>query len=122
MAVTVSLSTRLPPDVRERLVAAAAAGGVPPGTLARDLITAGLDGAAPGRAGAGDVVREVECVFAHFGPEAGLRKEICLALARTVEQGGTAGIAAGKELVIDMSIAERMFEDEDEPEDDPRED
>jgi hypothetical protein len=113
MSVTVSLSTRLPPDVRERLLAAAEDRGVPPGTLARDLITAGLDGAAPDRAGAGDVVNEVECRFAHFGPEAGLRREVCLQLARTAEQGGTAGIAAGKELLIEVSIAERMFEDED---------
>jgi hypothetical protein len=114
----VSLSTRVPPDLRERLLAAADDRGVPLSALARDLIAAGLDGGSPERAGDGDVVREVGCRFAHFGPEAGLRREICMALARTAEAGGTAGIAAGRELLVAIAIAENLFEDEEDCEED----
>src|SRR6266581_138093 len=114
MTVTVCLSTRVPPGLRDRLLAVAEDRGVPLSTLARDLIAAGMDGGAPDRAGAGDLVNEVECLFSRFGPEAGLRREVCLALARTAEAGGTAGIAAGKELLIEVSVAGRLFEDEDE--------
>jgi hypothetical protein len=110
--VSVSLSTRVAPDVRERLVAEAAARGVDLSALTRELVLAGLAGGGPAR-GDGAVVLEVECVFAHLPPEAGLRREICLSLARTVEGGGSAGIAAGRELLIEVSTAQRLFEPED---------
>ena len=46
-------------------------------------------------------------------PEAGLRREICLSLARTVEQGGSASIAAGKALLDEVRVTQRLFEPED---------
>ena len=52
--------------------------------------------------------------------EAGLAREICLALARTVEAGGSAGISAGKALLEETDRAVRLYvpyEDEDEDED-----
>ena len=64
----------------------------------------------------GAVVNEIECLFSQWGPEAGIRREIALALAREVERGGTAGIAAGKELLMQVHVAENLFvpeEDED---------
>ena len=72
---------------------------------------------APGP-GAGAVQNEVECAFAHLPPDSSLEKEICLALARTVELGGTPGIAAGKELLTEIRYATfRYAPDEDEDED-----
>jgi hypothetical protein len=73
---------------------------------------------APGP-GAGAVRNEVECAFAHLPPESSL-EEICLALARTVELGGTPGIAAGKELLSEIRYAVLRYtpEDEDEDQDD----
>jgi len=56
-------------------------------------------------------------VFAHLPDEASLEKEICLALARTVELGGTPGIAAGKELLSEIRYATlhyAAYDDEDE--------
>jgi len=110
--VSVSLSTRVAPDLRDRLVAEARARRVALSTLARDLLAAGVDGPA---AGGGDdaVQNEVRCIFAHLPPEAGLRREICLSLARTVEQGGTAGVTAGRELLIEVNTAQRLYEPED---------
>ncbi len=110
--VSVSLSTRVAPDLRDRLVAEASARRLPLSTLARDLLMAGLNGGTAAQ-GDGAVVLEVECIFAHLPPEAGLRREICLSLARTVEAGGSAGIAAGRELLIEVSTAQRLFEPED---------
>jgi hypothetical protein len=110
--VSVSLSTRVAPDLRDRLVAEASARRLPLSTLARDLLVAGLNG---GASPAGDdaVQNEVRCIFAHLPPEAGLRREICLSLARTVESGGSAGIAAGRELLIEVSTVQRLYEPED---------
>jgi hypothetical protein len=79
-----------------------------------------LSGAAPepGRPGAGDVQREVECVFERLPLDAGLEREICMALARTAEQGGTAGVTAGKELLTEVRHARQRYgpdwDDEDE--------
>jgi hypothetical protein len=112
MATSVSLSTRVSPELRQQLVAEARARRVPLGTLARDLLAAGLDTSSPG--GGDDAVQnEVRCIFAHLPPEAGLRREICLSLARTVEQGGSASIAAGKALLDEVRVTQRLFEPED---------
>jgi hypothetical protein len=100
MAQTVSLSTRVPVEVRDRLAAEAAGRGVPLATYTRMLLSG-----APGHAkdastsGEGSVVDEVDRVFGELPPDAGLRWEICLALARTVQAGGSAGISAGRELL-----------------------
>jgi hypothetical protein len=80
--------------------------------LARDLLAAGLDGAGPGD-GSDTVQNEVRCIFAHLPPEAGLRREICLVLARTVESGGTAGISAARALLDEVRVTQRLFEPED---------
>ncbi|HEY3036900.1 MAG TPA: hypothetical protein VGJ54_19860, partial [Streptosporangiaceae bacterium] len=116
MSVTVSLSTRVSQDLRERLITEARGRGVPLSTLARDLLAAGLNGGAPnGRDGA--VVNEVQCVFHGLPMEAGLRREVALALARTVEAGGSAGIAAGRELLDMVGVVVRLYEPEDWDED-----
>jgi hypothetical protein len=110
MAVTVSLSTRVAPEVRDRLAAAAAERGMPLATYTRTL----LSGVVPEDASpAGDVANEVACIFAHLPPDAGLRREICMCLARTAEQGGTAGIAAGKALLDEVRVTRLLFEPED---------
>ena len=90
MAQTVSLSTRVPPEVRDRLAAEATGRGVPLATYTRTL----LSGATPKDASNGDgsVVEEVNRVFGELPPDAALRWEICLALARTVQAGGSAGM------------------------------
>lgn len=118
MAPTVSLSARVSPQVRARLAAEAQAQGVALATYAAQLLS-GPAVNAPGP-GAGAVVNEVECAFAHLPPESGLAREICMALARTVELGGTAGIAAGKELLSEIRYAQLRYApewDEDEDED-----
>ncbi len=115
-APTVSLSARVSPEVRARLAADARAQGVALATYAARLLSGPVPDA-PGP-GAGAVQNEVECAFAHLSPDASLEKEICLALARTVELGGTAGIAAGKELLTEIRYAAfRYAPDEDEDED-----
>ena len=112
MATSVSLSTRVSPELRQQLLAEARARRVALGTLARDLLAAGLAGEAA--TSPDDTVQnEVRCIFAHLPPEAGLRREICLSLARTVEQGGTAGVTAGRELLIEVNTAQRLYEPED---------
>jgi hypothetical protein len=115
MAPTVSLSTRVPPEVRDRLAAEAQARGVPLATYTRTILTGSVPGDSPVT---GEVTNEVECVFSRLPlPEAGLERAVCLALARTVELGGTAGIAAGKELLISVRHAESFYQLEDEDED-----
>jgi len=61
-------------------------------------------------------------VFAHFPPDAGVRREICLCLARTAEGGGSAGVTAGRELLVEISIAQRLFEKDDDEQDDDEQD
>jgi hypothetical protein len=117
MSQTVSLSTRVSPQVRDRLAAEAAERGVPLATYTRGLLSVPSPGLDASAAGDGEVVNEVRCVFAHLPMEAGLRREICLSLARTVEQGGGAGIAAGRELLIEIGTSQRLFEPEDWDED-----
>lgn len=111
MAVSVSLSARVSPQVRDRLSAEAQARGVPLATYAAALLSGAAPDPAPdpSRPGEGDVQREVECVFERLPLDAGLEREICMALARTVEDGGTAGIAAGKELVIEVRMAQQRY-------------
>jgi hypothetical protein len=115
MSPTVSLSTRVSPEVRDRLSAAAAERGLALATYTKQLLTSAE---VPARED-GDVVNEVECVFSQLSDEAGLERAVCLALARTAELGGTAGIAAGKELLIEVRHAQYRYqpEDEDEEED-----
>jgi hypothetical protein len=104
---TVSLSTRVTPQVRDRLAAEAAARGVPLATYTRELLSG------PPRPHDGDfpdpVQNEVACIFTELPPETGLAREICLALARTVESGGTAGISAGKALLEETERVQRMY-------------
>ena len=104
---TVSLSTRVTPQVRDRLAAEALARGVPLATYTRDLLSA------PSRPASGEVPdpvqNEVACIFTGMPPETGLAREICLALARTVESGGTAGISAGKALLEETERVQRMY-------------
>ncbi len=116
MSLTVSLSVRVSPQVRDRLTAEAQDRGLPLGTYARDLLSGAAALEAP--PGDGAVANEVACVFAHLGPEAGLRREVCMALARTVEQGGTAGIAAGRALIDEVRVTQMLYRPEPEDLDD----
>jgi hypothetical protein len=118
MGPSVSLSTRVPRDLHERLSAEARARRVPVGTLARDLLAASVDTPPAGGTDPDAVQNEVRCLFTGMPPEAGLAREVCLALARTVEAGGTAGISAGKALLEETDRALRLYacepdEDED---------
>jgi hypothetical protein len=116
MSQTVSLSTRVSPQVRDRLAAAAAERGVPLATYTRGLLSVppGLDASA---AGDGEVVNEVDCLFHDLPPEAGIHRAVCRALARTVQGGGAAGVSAGKELLDLAGFVRRRFEPEDWDED-----
>jgi hypothetical protein len=119
MAPSVSLSTRVSPDLRQRLVAAAQARGVTLARLTADLLATGVDDGAVSP-GDGGVLNEIDCLFYGLPPEAGLHREICRSLARTVESGGGGQVAAAKELLDLASWAQRRFEheDDDDPEDD----
>ena len=109
MAVSVSLSTRVSPELRQRLVSEARRRGLPLATLARDLLGAALDGEAFRAPHDGALVNEVECVFHDLPPDAGVRREVCIALARTAEAGGAAGVTAGKELVGMIDYVQRLY-------------
>jgi hypothetical protein len=115
MTTSVSLSTRVSPELRERLLAVARARKVPLSTLARDLLAAGANGKEP--SGDGGLVNEVECVFTHLPMDAGVYREVCLALARTAEGGGSAGVTAGRELLETVAVAQRLFVPEEDEED-----
>jgi hypothetical protein len=113
VAPSISLSTRVPRDLHERLAAEARARRVPVGTLARDLLAAGVNG--EGRPpGEGGVVNEIDCLFHGLPPEAGLHREVCRSLALTVQSGGGGQVAAAKELLDLAGWAQRRFEPEDE--------
>lgn len=117
MVQTVSLSTRVTPQVRERLAAEASARGVALATYTRELLSVPAN---PGRGHApGDdaVQNEVRCLFTHLPDDAGLAREVCLALARTVEMGGTAGISAAKALLEETDRARMRYAFEDDAED-----
>jgi hypothetical protein len=63
-------------------------------------------------------MNEIECVFTGLPIESGIYKQICLALARTVESGGTAGVTAGRELLETVRVVERLFVPEDDEDED----
>jgi hypothetical protein len=118
MAPTVSLSARVSPAVRARLAADARAQGIALATYASRLLSGPvIDAPGPG---AGAVQNEVDCIFTHLPLEASLEREVCMALARTVEAGGTPGISAGKELLSEIRYVQLRYapeEDEDDDED-----
>jgi hypothetical protein len=119
MAVTVSISTRIPPQVRDQLAAEARERGLPLATYTRTVLESAAVGAGPAvlEPPDGPVQNEVRCVFEGLPMEAGVHREVCLSLARTVENGGAAGVTAGKELLEVTEWARRRYEYEDEDED-----
>ena len=82
------------------------------GTFTRDLLAAGVNGDRPGP-DVGEVQNEVDCLFTGLPLEAGIHRAVCMAYARTVENGGSAGVAAGKELLDLTEWVRRRFEPED---------
>jgi hypothetical protein len=116
MSVTVSLSTRVSPEVREHLAAEAAERGLPLATYTKNLLSE-AGGKDPGPLGVGEVVNEVDCLFTDLPMAAGIHRAVCRALARTVQNGGTAGVAAGKELIDLTEWVRRRYEPEPEDED-----
>jgi hypothetical protein len=117
MSQTVSLSTRVSPQVRDRLTAEAAERGVPLATYTRGLLSVPAPGQDASSPGDGEVVNEVDCLFYDLPPEAGIHRAVCRALARTVQAGGAAGVSAGKELLDLTNWVRRRFEPEDLDED-----
>ena len=53
-------------------------------------------------------------MFDGLPESAGIRRAICLALAKTVEAGGAAGVTAGRELVSLAEYTINLYEPEDE--------
>jgi hypothetical protein len=115
MATSVSLSTRVSPELRQQLVAEARARRTSLADLARDLLTAGVNGGAV-PSGDGGVLNEVDCLFHGLPPEAGLHREIMRSLALTVEAGAGGQVAAARELLELAAWVQRRFEPEPEPE------
>jgi hypothetical protein len=107
MATSVSLSTRVSPELRERLVQAALDRGIPLGRFARDLLAAGVG--VVGEVGPDPLVNEVECAFHGLPAAAGVRREVCLSLARTAAAGGIPGMQAGRVLIDEVETALRLF-------------
>jgi hypothetical protein len=110
MTTSVSLSTRVSPELRERLLGVARARGVTLGVLARDILAGGVDSGREG--GPGDVQAEVAEVFHDLPSGAGVTRAICMALAKTVESGGGGQVAAAKELLDLTRWARRHYEPE----------
>lgn len=102
-----SLSTRVSPQVRDRLAAEALARGMPLATYTRELLSGPPDH--PDGEVGDPVQNEVRCIFEGMPMETGLAREVCLALARTVEAGGAAGISAGKALLEEAERVQRMY-------------
>jgi hypothetical protein len=119
MAVTVSLSTRVSPELRRLLEAEARARRVTLAELARDFLAAGVNDG-PALPNGGDVQYEVACVFTDLPMEAGVHRAVCMALAKTVDTGSGGQVAAAKELLELTDWARRRYEPE--PEDDEDED
>lgn len=124
MGQTVSLSTRVSPQVRDRLAAEAAERGVALATYTRSLLeSARAEAVAPD--GDGEVVLEVGRLYGQWGPEAAIERAIAVAVARVVEAGGSPAVTAAKELGVMCRMAESRFgtwgdEDDDEDQaDDP---
>jgi hypothetical protein len=117
MSQTVSLSTRVSPQVRDRLTAEAAERGVPLATYTRGLLSVPSPGQDASSPGDGEVVNEVNCLFYGLPQEAWIHRAVCRALARTVQTGGAAGVSAGKELLDLTEWVRRRFEPEDLDED-----
>jgi hypothetical protein len=117
MSQTVSLSTRVSPQVRDRLTAEAAERGVPLATYTRGLLSVPSPGRDAAPTGDGEIELEVNCLFYALPPEAGIHRAVCRALARTVQAGGAAGVSAGKELLDLTDWVRRRFEPEDLDED-----
>lgn len=119
MTTSVSLSTRVSPELRERLLAVSRARKVTLGELARDLLASGVDGGpSPGEAD-GALMNEIDCVFHGLSGVAGVYREVCRALARTVSSGGSVGVTAGRELLSTVDMVQMRFvpdgyDDEDE--------
>jgi hypothetical protein len=111
MTTSVSLSTRVSPELRERLLGQARARHVSLGVLARDLLAAGVDGGEPA-GGVGPIQNEVACIFHDLPPEAGVHREVCMALAKTVESGGGGQVAAANRLLELTRWARHYFEPE----------
>jgi hypothetical protein len=113
MSQTVSLSTRVSPEVRDRLAAEAGSLGLPLATHTRNLLSDSPPSPDPGSAD-GEVVNEVNCLFTGLPPEAGIHRAVCRSLARTVQNGGAAGVTAGRELLELTDWVQRRFQPEDE--------
>lgn len=92
----------------------AAARGVPLATFTRELLEDAQPQAVP--AGPGGVQNEIERLFGALPESASIRRSVCMALARTVEAGGAAGVTAGRELVSLAGHTARLYEDEDQAE------
>jgi hypothetical protein len=99
MAFSVSLSTRVSPELRERLTEEARSRHMNLAAYARDVLEGGVNGDSRPEPERGGLANEIECVFAHLPDETGVRREVALQLARVVEAGGSPSVTASRELV-----------------------
>lgn len=95
MAATMTLSLRVPPELRDQLEHVAAEHRTSMSGLAVAAIRAYLDGAGP--VADGPLVGVVRAAYADIG-NSDVEREMALNLARTAEAGGTAGVAAVRAL------------------------
>lgn len=97
MSATMTISLRVPPEVRDQLERAAAEGRTTMSAVAVSAIRAYLDGGVV--AADGPLVEVIAGLYADVGGQCvPAEREMALALARTAQAGGTAGVAAVKEL------------------------
>ncbi|MEV0881761.1 hypothetical protein AB0I85_28515 [Micromonospora echinofusca] len=98
-----TITVRVPDEVRDRLDEEAARVGLPPATLAAQLLADGLDDPpslpGDGEGGDGPLVASVMAAFAGYaGPQIAVSRELCLTLARQAERGGVGAAAAAARL------------------------
>ncbi|MEU2625740.1 hypothetical protein [Kitasatospora sp. NPDC007106] len=108
MAATMTISLRVPPELRDQLQRAAAEHRTTMSTLAVAAIRAHLDGAVPAKDGPLVTAVSLACTEAGM-PE--VERQMALNLARTAQAGGTAGVAAVRELRAVM--AQLLHDDDD---------
>lgn len=98
MAATMTISLRVPQEMRDQLERVSAEYRTTMSAVAVSAIRAYLDGAEPPTDG--PLVLAVQDLFVDQDLYLPAEREMALALARTGQSGGTAGVAAIKELRV----------------------
>ncbi|WP_097867436.1 hypothetical protein [Streptomyces sp. rh34] len=98
MAATMTISLRVPQEMRDQLERVSVEYRTTMSAVAVSAIRMYLDGAEPPTDG--PLVLAVDALFAEQDLYTSTEREMALALARTGQAGGTAGVAAIKELRV----------------------